>query len=151
MNKFVQFSFPDLLSTFLFFFCTSWQLDTFNSISISCWGLHDLQDSSSLMLSMLLNWMLRPVCMGSQDSVQELLRDRLAPSLLWRDSCCMNQCFPLVLLKNRKYTLYTNSWKLVMGNWGGEKLENLRPKKVYTYASLVWGKTYKHHKLAFTI
>jgi hypothetical protein len=64
-------------------------------MSIS-WGLHDLW-GSSLILYMWLSLMLRPVSMGSQDSVQELLGNRLTPSLLWGDFCSVNQCFPFIL------------------------------------------------------
>ena len=83
------------VNIFFILFFTSSQLDTFNSMSIS-WGLHDLW-GSSLILYMWFSLMLRPVSMGSQDSVQELLGNRLTPSLLWGDFCCVNQCFPFIL------------------------------------------------------
>jgi hypothetical protein len=43
--------------------------------------------------------MLRPVSMSSQDSVQELLGNRLAPSLLRGNPSCVNQCLPFILHK----------------------------------------------------
>lgn len=87
-------------------------LDTFTSMSFNwdlSWCLHDLW-SSSLMLSLWLSLMLRPIRMGSQDSVQELLGNRLTPSLLGGNLCCVNQCFPFILQKPNM--LYNKSWKL---------------------------------------
>lgn len=106
LNNLYNFCFLSL-STILCFLFTSYGFDTFNSMSIS-WSLHYLQ-GSSLMLPVLLSWMLRPVGMGSQDSVQELLRDRLAPSLLRGDFCCVNQCLPFVLHKSEKHISFQKS------------------------------------------
>ena len=66
------------------------------------------------MLTMLLSLMFRPVSMSTQDSVQELLRHRFSPSLLRRDSCCVNQCFPFILQKNENAQILSPAINLSM-------------------------------------
>lgn len=56
--------------------------------------------SLGLRFKLLLDLLLGPESMGCQDSIEEFLRHRLSSSLLRGDSCCVHQCFPLVLKKS---------------------------------------------------
>lgn len=79
-----------LLSLFVNFSC--FLHHTIGYLSAPCLisrGLCNLHNTA-LMLAMLLSLVLAPVRMGSQYSVQKLLRNRLSPSLLRRDFCGVN-------------------------------------------------------------
>lgn len=101
----IKHNFRRVICTVVFFLCfcqlllfsTSYNgWVPFSSMSISRASVCDPRDTS-LVLALLLSLVLAPVRMGSQYSVQKLLRNRLSPSLLRRDLCGMNQGLPFVL------------------------------------------------------
>lgn len=80
--------------------CNDW--DTCNSLSVSFGAVCDCDACSSMtmmvMLALLLfSLMLRPVSMGSQNSVQEFLRYWISSPLLRGNLRYVNQCFPFIL------------------------------------------------------